>query len=165
MTSSCVFITSHGSFCVSTQPMRDNVTMYRRLSMAGHIHKMIPVSFLSHVQLWWSPEDRANEFPMMLPWAQISWPRQVSFVIGIYGFRWTASHRIMWTQADLMWPYKMNMSMVTSLTHELTKRFHNIDIIVSADVLVPYVTNASADTMLLWNELQDHDSSEYVAFW
>ena len=32
-----------GSFCVCTQPMRD-VTLQRRLSMAGCIHKMIPVN-------------------------------------------------------------------------------------------------------------------------
>ena len=31
-----------GSFCVCTQPTRDDVTMQRRLSLAGCIHKMIP---------------------------------------------------------------------------------------------------------------------------
>ena len=30
-----------GSFCVCGQPMRDSVTLYR-LSLAGHIHRMIP---------------------------------------------------------------------------------------------------------------------------
>ena len=30
-----------GSFCIWAQPMRDNVTMQRRLALAGRIHKMI----------------------------------------------------------------------------------------------------------------------------
>ena len=32
----------HGSFCVCTQPMRDDVTMERRLLLAGCIHMVIP---------------------------------------------------------------------------------------------------------------------------
>ena len=31
-----------GSFGICAQPMRDDVTMYRHLSLAGRIHKMIP---------------------------------------------------------------------------------------------------------------------------
>ena len=31
-----------GWFCLCAQPMRDDVTLYRRLSLAGRIHKMIP---------------------------------------------------------------------------------------------------------------------------
>ena len=31
-----------GSFCECAQPMRDDVTMQRRLSLAGPIHKIIP---------------------------------------------------------------------------------------------------------------------------
>ena len=30
------------SFCVCTHPMRDNITLKCHLSLAGHIHKMIP---------------------------------------------------------------------------------------------------------------------------
>ena len=33
---------NQGSFCVCAQPMRDDVTLQRRLSLAGRIHKMIP---------------------------------------------------------------------------------------------------------------------------
>ena len=32
-----------GSFCICTQPMRDNATMQCRLSLAGCIHKMVPI--------------------------------------------------------------------------------------------------------------------------
>ena len=35
-----------GSFCKFTQPMRDDVTMLYCLSLAGHIHKMIPAILL-----------------------------------------------------------------------------------------------------------------------
>ena len=31
-----------GLFCVRAQPMRDDVTLQRRLSLAGRMHKMIP---------------------------------------------------------------------------------------------------------------------------
>ena len=31
-----------GSFCECAQPMRDDATLQRSLSLAGHIHKMIP---------------------------------------------------------------------------------------------------------------------------
>ena len=31
-----------GSFCICAQPMRDDVTIQSRLSLAGHIYKMIP---------------------------------------------------------------------------------------------------------------------------
>ena len=31
-----------GSFCVCAQPVRDDVTMWRHLSLAGRTHKMIP---------------------------------------------------------------------------------------------------------------------------
>ena len=34
---------TQGSFCVCDQPMRDDITLYRHLSLAGLIHKMIPV--------------------------------------------------------------------------------------------------------------------------
>ena len=36
------WIVAQGSFCTCAQPMRDNVTMQRSLSLAGHIHKMTP---------------------------------------------------------------------------------------------------------------------------
>ena len=38
-----------GSFCACTRPMRDNVTLSRRLSLAGRTHKMIPVSAILFV--------------------------------------------------------------------------------------------------------------------
>ena len=39
------FVPSHqGLFGICTQPMRDDVTMYRHLSLTGCIHKMIPES-------------------------------------------------------------------------------------------------------------------------
>ena len=36
-------ISYQGSFCVCAQPMRGDVTLWRCLSLAGHIHKLIPV--------------------------------------------------------------------------------------------------------------------------
>ena len=39
----CILLYLQGSFCVCTQPMRDEVTMERHLSWAGRIHKKIPV--------------------------------------------------------------------------------------------------------------------------
>ena len=36
---------SKGSFCVCTQPMRDDITLQHCLPLAGRIHKMIPASF------------------------------------------------------------------------------------------------------------------------
>ena len=30
------------SFCVCAQPIRDVITLYRRLSLVGHIHKIVP---------------------------------------------------------------------------------------------------------------------------
>ena len=37
-------ITTQGSFCECTQPMKDDVTMYRPLSLTGRIHKIIPAN-------------------------------------------------------------------------------------------------------------------------
>ena len=39
-------LTKRGSYCVCTQPMKADVTMWRRLSLAGRIHKMIPGSLI-----------------------------------------------------------------------------------------------------------------------
>ena len=38
---------SQGAFCVCAQPMRGDVTLWHHLSMAWHIHKMIPEGCLS----------------------------------------------------------------------------------------------------------------------
>ena len=43
-----LFVSSQGSFCVCAQPMGDDVTMQRRLSLAGRIHKMIHGSWLKY---------------------------------------------------------------------------------------------------------------------
>ena len=37
-----IMLIFHGSFCVCTQPIRDDVTMWRHHSLDGRIHKMIP---------------------------------------------------------------------------------------------------------------------------
>ena len=42
----CWFI--QGTFCACTQPMRDDVTFQRRLSLAGRIHIMVPVHAVLH---------------------------------------------------------------------------------------------------------------------
>ena len=36
-----------GSFCACTQPMRDGITLWCCLSLAGRMHRMIPVHWLS----------------------------------------------------------------------------------------------------------------------
>ena len=33
---------NQGSFCVCTQPVREDIMIYHLLSLAGRIHKMIP---------------------------------------------------------------------------------------------------------------------------
>ena len=38
---------AQGSFCVWGLPMRDDVTMQRRLPLAGRIHRMIPDSVIN----------------------------------------------------------------------------------------------------------------------
>ena len=45
-----------GSFCVCTQPMRDGVTTLHHLSLAGHIHRLIPDIAMksrgAQIQIW-----------------------------------------------------------------------------------------------------------------
>ena len=44
----CIY---QGSFCKCTQPMRDDVTMLHRLSLAGHINRMIPDIYVYRKQI------------------------------------------------------------------------------------------------------------------
>ena len=36
------------TFCVCAQPIRDGVTLLRRLSLTGRIHRMIPADLCNH---------------------------------------------------------------------------------------------------------------------
>ena len=48
---------TQGSVCVCAKPMRDNVTIYHRLSLARRIHKMIPVKYAMMLYMtlqWWT---------------------------------------------------------------------------------------------------------------
>ena len=46
--------TCHGSFCVWAQPMRDDVILYPRFSLAEPIHRIIPA------RVWYTDSDKAR---------------------------------------------------------------------------------------------------------
>ena len=54
----------HGSFCAWAQPMRDNVAMKRRHSLAWRIHRMIPGFLIPpFVVITWNRQQKMSCFP------------------------------------------------------------------------------------------------------
>ena len=88
-----------GIICVCSQPMKNDVTMYRRFPLVGHIHKMIPVEtplVLSKMLLsgLWQISVESHQQFLLLSWklwmfdSFIGWLPQSGYklvVIPVYG--------------------------------------------------------------------------------
>ena len=91
------------SLCVCAKPKRDNVTMQHRLSLAEHIHKMIPVdgkATLLEINPWGhsSPRNYLNQCwpssmtPLVMDQLVKNTSRESIFTIMSYLEKWSKDH-------------------------------------------------------------------------